>query len=97
MVFRFRVLVMEPSWPGHGGFLFSAIRKSKTLSNISLLLKPRKDSQGFIQGAGFAFTHHAGRICLHAKAKHALDRRDVNGEAARLHALVNGEVTRLDE
>jgi len=36
-------------------FLFSAIRKSKTHSNISLLLKPRKDSQSFIQGAGFAF------------------------------------------
>ena len=56
--------------------------------------------RGFIRGAGFAFaasSHHAGRICLHAKAKHALDRRDVNGEAARLHALVNGEVTRLDE
>ena len=35
------------------------------------------------------------RICLHAKAKHALDRRDVNGEAARLHVLVNGKVTRL--
>ena len=54
---------MEPSWSITAAFLFSAIRKSKTHSNISLLLKPRKDSQSFIQGAGFAFaasSHHAG-------------------------------------
>ena len=45
-------------------------------------------SRGFIASCRY-------RICLHAKAKHALDRRDVNGEAARLHVLVNGKVTRL--
>ena len=48
IVLCFEFMIFKAVVVKHDGFLFSAIRKSKTHSNISLLLKPRKDSQGFM-------------------------------------------------